>query len=47
MKTISPFGRFTIVKQHGDTHFQAIDALVRTHPTELQQHPIAYLAHAA
>jgi hypothetical protein len=35
------------IKQHGDTRFQAIDALVRTHLTELQQHPIAHLAHAA
>jgi hypothetical protein len=35
------------IKQHGDTRFQAIDALVRTRLTELQQHPIAHLAHAA
>jgi hypothetical protein len=32
------------IKQHGDTRFNAIDALVRTHLTELQQHPIAHLA---
>ncbi|HEX9088868.1 MAG TPA: hypothetical protein VF867_15225 [Arthrobacter sp.] len=34
-------------KQHGDTRFNAIDALVRTHLTERQQHPIAHLDHAA
>lgn len=27
--------------QHGDTRFEAVDALVRTHLTEIQQHPIA------
>lgn len=35
------------VKQHGPARFQAVDALVRTHLTELQQHPIAHLASAA
>lgn len=35
------------INQHGDTRFQAIDALVRTHLTDRQQHPIAHLAHAA
>jgi hypothetical protein len=35
------------IKQHGRTRFNAIDALVRTHLTELQQHPIAHLAAAA
>ncbi|MBG0738920.1 hypothetical protein IV500_05720 [Paeniglutamicibacter antarcticus] len=35
------------VKQHGDTRFHAVDALVRTHLTDLQQHPIAHLATAA
>lgn len=34
------------VKQHGPVRFQAIDALVRTHLTELDQHPIAHLAAA-
>jgi hypothetical protein len=29
------------VAQHGDTRFEAVDALVRTHLTETQQHPIA------
>lgn len=31
------------VRQHGTARFNAIDALVRTHLTELQQHPIAHL----
>ena len=35
------------VKQHGTARFQAVDALVRTHLTELQQHPIAHLAMAS
>lgn len=34
------------IKQHGHTRFNAIDALVRTHLTDLQQHPIAHLAAA-
>ena len=34
------------IKQHGTTRFHAIDALVRTHLTDLQQHPIAHLAAA-
>src|SRR5690349_19186299 len=34
------------IKQHGATRFNAIDALVRTHLTELQQHPIAHLSAA-
>jgi hypothetical protein len=46
LRTTSPFGRFPGVRQHGDTHSQAIDAHVRTHLSELQQHPIAHLAHA-
>lgn len=29
------------VTQHGDTRFEAVDALVRSHLTEIQQHPIA------
>lgn len=29
------------VAQHGDTRFEAVDALVRSHLTEIQQHPIA------
>lgn len=37
----------TGIKQHGTSRFQAIDALVRTHLTDLQQHPIAHLANAA
>lgn len=37
----------TAVKQHGPARFQAIDALVRTHLTDLQEHPIAHLATAA
>lgn len=32
------------VKQHGTTRFHAVDALVRTHLTEVRQHPIAHLA---
>lgn len=35
------------VKQHGTARFQAVDALVRTHLTELQAHPIAHLAAAS
>ncbi|HEX9227501.1 MAG TPA: hypothetical protein VF885_12735 [Arthrobacter sp.] len=35
------------VQQHGPTRFHAVDALVRTHLTELQEHPIARLAAAA
>lgn len=35
------------VTQHGPTRFHAVDALVRTHLTELQEHPIAHLAAAA
>lgn len=35
------------IKQHGPARFQAIDALVRTRLTDLQQHPIAHLAAAA
>lgn len=35
------------VNQHGPARFQAIDALVRNHLTELQQHPIAHLSAAA
>lgn len=35
------------IKQHGSTRFQAVDALVRTHLTDLQQHPIAHLPAAA
>lgn len=31
------------IKQHGTTRFHAVDALVRTHLTDLQQHPIAHL----
>jgi hypothetical protein len=34
------------IKQHGTTRFHAVDALVRTHLTDLQQHPIAHLAAA-
>lgn len=34
------------IKQHGNTLFNVIDPLVRTHRTELQQHPIAHLAAA-
>ncbi|MDF9749064.1 hypothetical protein [Arthrobacter sp. ES3-54] len=34
------------IKQHGTTRFHAIDALVRTQLTDLQQHPIAHLAAA-
>lgn len=34
------------IKQHGTTRFNAVDALVRTHLTDLQQHPIAHLAAA-
>ncbi|WP_120949963.1 hypothetical protein [Arthrobacter oryzae] len=34
------------VKQHGPTRFHAVDALVRTHLTDLQQHPIAHLSAA-
>jgi hypothetical protein len=34
------------IKQQGTTRFQAVDALVRTHLTDLQQHPIAHLAAA-
>lgn len=29
------------VKQHGVSRFEAVDALVRSHLTEIQQHPIA------
>lgn len=29
------------VAQHGQSRFEAVDALVRTHLTETQQHPIA------
>lgn len=36
----------TGIKQHGPTRFQAVDALVRTQLTDLQQHPIAHLAAA-
>jgi hypothetical protein len=32
--------------QHGTTRFQAVDALVRSRLTELQQHPFAHLAAA-
>lgn len=32
------------VTQHGDTRFEAVDALVRSHLTEIQQHPIAAAA---
>jgi hypothetical protein len=35
------------VKQHRPTRFHAVDALVRSHLTELRQHPIAHLAVAA
>ncbi|QOT19408.1 hypothetical protein [Paenarthrobacter sp. YJN-5] len=35
------------VRQHGTARFQAIDALVRTYLTELDQHPIAHLPAAA
>lgn len=35
------------ITQHGPARFQAIDALVRTHLTDLQQHPISHLANAA
>lgn len=35
------------VTQHGTTRFHAVDALVRSHLTELQAHPIAHLAQAA
>jgi hypothetical protein len=31
------------IKQHGTARFNAVDALVRTHLTELQEHPIAHL----
>lgn len=34
------------VNQHGVTRFHAVDALVRTHLTELSLHPIAHLAAA-
>jgi hypothetical protein len=34
------------IKQHGTTRFHAVDALVRTHLTDLQQHPIAHLSAA-
>lgn len=34
------------IRQHGTARFQAIDALVRTHLTELQQHPVAHLSAA-
>lgn len=34
------------VRQHGTARFQAIDALVRTYLTELQEHPIAHLSAA-
>jgi hypothetical protein len=37
----------TGIRQHGGTRFNAIDALVRTHLTNLQQHPIAHLSAAA
>jgi hypothetical protein len=36
----------TDVKQHGTLRFHAVDALVRTHLTDLQQHPIAHLTAA-
>lgn len=29
------------VAQHGDTRFEAVDALVRSHLTEIRQHPTA------
>ncbi|WP_422758885.1 hypothetical protein [Paenarthrobacter sp. C1] len=35
------------LKQHGTARFNAVDALVRTHLTDLQQHPIAHLSTAA
>lgn len=31
----------TGINQHGTTRFEAADALVRSHLTEIQQHPIA------
>lgn len=34
------------IKQHGTARFHAVDALVRTHLTKLQEHPIAHLAAA-
>ncbi|GAA4035093.1 hypothetical protein GCM10023063_19320 [Arthrobacter methylotrophus] len=34
------------IKQHGTARFNAVDALVRTHLTDMQQHPIAHLAAA-
>jgi hypothetical protein len=34
------------VKQHGTARFNAVDAVVRTHLTDLQQHPIAHLSAA-
>lgn len=34
------------IKQHGTTRFHAVDALVRTHLTELSLHPIAHLSAA-
>jgi hypothetical protein len=48
-KTVRQWARSRIgdgVRQHGTARFNAIDALVRTHLTELQQHPIAHLAAA-
>lgn len=35
------------IKQHSTARFHAVDALVRTRLTDLQQHPIAHLANAA
>jgi len=34
------------IKQHSTTRFHAVDAVVRTHLTDLQQHPIAHLSAA-
>lgn len=34
------------IKQHGTARFNAVDALVRTHLTDLQEHPIAHLSAA-
>ncbi|WP_427174627.1 hypothetical protein [Arthrobacter sp. 92] len=34
------------ITQHSTARFHAVDGLVRTHLTDLQQHPIAHLAAA-
>lgn len=41
LRSWTPDRLATGITQHGTTRFEAVDALVRSHLTDIQQHPIA------